>query len=601
MTLFGKGLVVIGLPLIFEVIFVLILSFLLKQAALDATLVEHRYQALKGCQKIAASWMLLESLAEKYFLSGDRRYLDITNAPLTDIKAEFNRMFSENSEPWDTNHLTALRDLLKLQVKDLSTWKAESRYESVARTRQTGTLVLIELRSLSTDAERMLNARTLHQSRLRESTGILIALALSFNFLLAVALAVFFSKSITSRVNILSDNTQRLSRGSPLNAPVKGADEISVLDRAFHGMAAALEKAAGDLAGSEQRMRTIIATMPVGLITIGASGQIEAANPMAQKIFGYSGSELIGAALSKVIPSLSPEILSTTVEKQKGAAQEPDSFDGLRKDGVKFSVDVSTSEFATDNRRLVLAGIQDISLRRRIEQLKQEFLSMVSHDLRTPLTSVELTLNMLRQGVYGHISESGLKSLADSQSNIHRLISLVNDLLDLEKMDSGKLTMDFDYARVSHLIERSVESIRPQAEQKNISIVTPQTRLAIAADEDRLVQVLSNLLANAISYCPPDSVVQIDLQKEDSSIELSVSDSGIAVGEAFSQAVFERFQAGNQTECPRRQGAGVALTICRAIIEAHGGTIGVRASQPQGNTFFFRLPIAQDEDGDGQV
>lgn len=601
-TLYGKGLLLIGLPLALEVLFILILSVLLRQAASDALLVEQRYRDLQRCQNIASGWMLLESIEEKYFFSGDTRYLSILDEPLKDISSEIDRLGTEESDPREAKHLRALRDLLKRQLEYVGSYKQYDRYASVGKAREIGTSVLITLRSLSSEAETILKVRLAHQQRLREAIAVIIAVALSFNLLLALALSVFFSKSITSRIFILSDNTQRLSCGMPLNPGVKGTDEITLLDRAFHDMAEALAKAARDLHDSEERMRTVIASMPVGLITLTGTGSIKAANPRAREIFAYEEPQLVGAHISRLIPSAGRDTFSQAPDAPQPIHFNGGSSEGCTSDGRKFPIDVAISELTTPEGALVLASIQDISQRRRIEQLKQEFVSMVSHDLRTPLSSVSLTLNMLNDGVYGELSAEVLKILRNAGSNVHRLISLINDLLDIEKMESGKLKMEFDYVRLSSVIEKAVDSVRALSEQRQIAVVKPQANKVIVGDSDRLVQVLANFLTNALNYSPSGSAVEIALSEKGQTVELSVTDDGPVVGEAWRQAIFERFQGADDAPCPRRDGTGVTLSVCRAIIEGHHGTIGVRDGCSGSNMFWFAIPCAhEEEDTNGQV
>jgi signal transduction histidine kinase len=233
--------------------------------------------------------------------------------------------------------------------------------------------------------------------------------------------------------------------------------------------------------------------------------------------------------------------------------------------------------------------------REQIERLKQEFVSMISHDLRTPLTSIQMFLSMLTLGMYGEVSHNIIEKSSKADRNAKRLIGLINDLLDLERMEDGQLQLEIDKADAAALVEESVEAVRGFAEKCGVSLTTnTPDGISIQADSRRLVQVLVNLLSNAIKFSPSGAAVCVSTEENDRLIMFKVSDRGRGVPEAMKAAIFDRFKQVETKDATEKNGTGLGLSICKAIVVGHGGSIGV-SNQPNGepgSVFWFDVPSA---------
>lgn len=229
---------------------------------------------------------------------------------------------------------------------------------------------------------------------------------------------------------------------------------------------------------------------------------------------------------------------------------------------------------------------------------KKELVAMVSHDLRTPLTSLRGFLELLTMGALGDVAEGARDRARRAQNSVERLIALINDLLDLEKMESGTIQLTASRLKAETLIERAVESVSQFADEHDVTIVAPVTEASLNADGDRLVQVLVNLLSNAVKFSPPDSTVTVSVEELPGWIEFRVKDEGRGVPAAFQEAIFERFQQVEAADARAKGGTGLGLPICKAIVEQHGGTIGVDSQEGKGSEFWFRLPADTTGDGD---
>lgn len=228
---------------------------------------------------------------------------------------------------------------------------------------------------------------------------------------------------------------------------------------------------------------------------------------------------------------------------------------------------------------------------RRAEKMKQYLLATVSHDLRSPLTSVQGTLTLLAAGAMGPLSEKAQRRVEMAEADVTRLIRLSNDLLEIEKLASGKLEMTFAPTSVEAVLEQSQNSLRTFAEQHHVSVAMEPTELYVQGDKDRLVQVVVNLLSNAIKYSPRLGTVKMSAVCLDgtSEVEVRVEDCGRGIPESYHDLIFERFQQVEESDAKEKGGSGLGLAICKSIVTQHGGKIGVTSEVGKGSTFWFRI------------
>lgn len=238
---------------------------------------------------------------------------------------------------------------------------------------------------------------------------------------------------------------------------------------------------------------------------------------------------------------------------------------------------------------------------RALSELKQQFVAMVSHDLRTPMASIQGILDLLRVGALGEISERAQSRVNQAIVSCNRLMDLINGLLDMEKLESGKMDLCPTNISVALLIEQSILSVETFAANHGVTLATSPCELEIYADEARLVQVLVNLLSNAIKYSPKGETVHVCVVTDDKTLEIRVADRGRGVPDELKAAIFERFRQVEVTDATQKGGTGLGLAICKAIIELHGGSLGIDDNKEggitQGSVFWFKVPISPPDDG----
>lgn len=285
--------------------------------------------------------------------------------------------------------------------------------------------------------------------------------------LVAFALAVFFNRSTVARLQILMQNTSRLTHRQPLLPNVSGSDEIAHLDSVMHDTATALEEAA---------------------------------------------------------------------------------------------------------------------------RRKEELTSMVSHDLRTPLMNIQSVLTMMHSGVYGVLTERATDAAKRAELNAGQLIRLINDLLDIDKLEAGKLPIVLEKIRLAEVFDRTRENVVHFSTDHQVGLDFQPSESTLVADADRLIQVLTNLVSNAVKFSPAHSTVTISAVAIDDFVEVSVLDQGRGIPEDFLPRLFSRFEQVSRDDSMQGRGTGLGLSIAKAIVESHQGTIGVESGLGRGSRFYFRLP-----------
>lgn len=320
----------------------------------------------------------------------------------------------------------------------------------------------------------------------------------------------------------------------------------------------------------------------------------------AEEIFGWTETEVLGKTLYEWQFLFEEDIDKVNQEIQ----QLRDGSGGIChnrnycKDGTVISVEWYNSNLMDESGNLVsiLSLAQDISERHTIDRMKNEFVSVVSHELRTPLTAIRGSLGLLQSGKYDHKPEKLYHVLQIALRNSDRLIRLVNDILDLERLESGKIELVMEPCSVADLSKQAVEAVQAIAAESLITLEVCSTSAVVQVVIDAIVQTLTNLLGNAIKFSPAGSTVRlaVDLKEASAYVLFSVEDQGRGIPADKLEAIFGRFQQVDASDSRQRGGTGLGLAICKNIVQQHGGQIWVESQLGKGSTFFFTLPCLVD-------
>jgi PAS domain S-box-containing protein len=345
-------------------------------------------------------------------------------------------------------------------------------------------------------------------------------------------------------------------------------------------------------------LASIVENSADAIIGVGMDGTVKSWNTGAERIYGYSEDEAAGKQISFIATEKTFNDYDDIL--MKVAAGETVVFEETerrRKDGTVLDVTVAVSPIKDTFGEVVgVASVsRDISERKRIQKMHNEFVSTVSHELRTPLTSLRGSLGLLSGGIMGKLPVEADELVGIAARNAERLALLINDILDLQKIESGKIHMDIRVCNLAEIVERSVQEMSAMADANEIEISTARSDYKIMADPDRMVQVLDNLLSNAIKFSPEGTRVFIDAARENGNVIVSVRDQGDGISDSFKERIFNKFQQADSSVTRNKSGTGLGLAICKAIVEGHGGEICFESKIGEGSTFFFTVSAAKSE------
>ncbi|GGD65150.1 PAS domain S-box protein [Erythrobacter arachoides] len=356
-----------------------------------------------------------------------------------------------------------------------------------------------------------------------------------------------------------------------------------------------------------ERQRAMFDSAVDGMLWLDAEGRVLRMNPSISRMFGYSEAEVVGRhnlMLMRHDYSVADARgwLATVGDAGADGAGRRQEFVGQRADGTTFETEVAISRVSSHNEGELtghhyIASIRDISHRKRAERLKTEFVSTVSHELRTPLTSIGGSLGLVMGGATGPLDDKTRRLIGIAHDNCDRLIRLINDILDIEKIESGKMEFDIRRMQVGPLVRRTIDAMTGFAQKHDVTIAVsfPPWPLCIMGDPDRLEQLLTNLVSNAIKHSPAGGVVEIACNQQGGTARIEVRDRGAGVPLAFRERIFGKFAQADSSDSRAKGGTGLGLSIAREIASRHSGTIGFADREGGGTVFHVDLPLAKDQ------
>ena len=349
------------------------------------------------------------------------------------------------------------------------------------------------------------------------------------------------------------------------------------------------------LRDSQQRLSMHMQRTPLAVIEWNNNLDITEWNDAAQKIFGYSREEVLG---KNGIQLLVPAYLHDRVSNIRDQLQHNDGGlysvnENVTKDGRTILCEWFNTPLVDENGKVIgIASLaQDVTERVRIDQMKRDFVSIVSHELRTPLTAIRGALGLILGGATGKAPEKMNDLIKIADDNTQRLLHIINDILDIDKIESGVLEYHFSNVPVMLLVDKAVTNNSSYAQQYDVKLlITKRLEACINADNNRIMQVLDNLVSNAIKFSPKGGEVELSVTRHESNIRISVRDYGPGIPTDFQDKLFDKFTQADFSNTRGASGAGLGLNIAKAVIEHHKGQIGFRTEQNQGTTFYFDLP-----------
>ncbi len=365
----------------------------------------------------------------------------------------------------------------------------------------------------------------------------------------------------------------------------------------------------------EDRFRELLEAAPDSIMQVDAEGKIILLNRVTEVMFGYSREELLGQPVEILVPAARR---GNHVQHRSGYAHHPSTrpmgaklqLEGMRKDGTCFPVEISLSPSSSTEAFQVTAIIRDVTERNKMQReytlqleernreierangLKSEFLASMSHELRTPLHTIIGFSELLAEELQGPLNDKQKRFVTHIHKDSLHLLELINDILDLSKIESGRLSLRPEAFDFSTVVKESLATVQGLANAKRLAIQTSiNVPSAIVADRLRVKQILVNLLSNAVKFTPDNGRIDVEGHVRNGIVHLSVADSGIGIPEQEHTAIFDKFHQVGATTKGVREGTGLGLAITKHLVEEHGGTIAVESTLGKGSRFTFTIPL----------
>jgi len=373
-------------------------------------------------------------------------------------------------------------------------------------------------------------------------------------------------------------------------------EDYTALNHQLQRQLVELEEARRQVEASGRKLALFAERAPIAVLELEPDGRVQQVNQAAELLFGYSAAELAGQSVKKLVRS---EYHGDFDQQWAQLLQTRAPVAGLkirnpRRDGIDVVCEWNVTPLVNPEGRVlaVIAQGQDITQRLEAERMKKEFTSTLSHELRTPLTSIIGSLQLINSGVLGEIDKDVMELTVIAERNSQRLLDLINDILDIEKIESGNLSLAPEALRLDELVRESLVLNRAFAERFKVRL-EPKGELAAAsvqADHKRLVQVMTNLLSNAAKFSPEGSAVEVEMKDYGQAVRVSVHDRGPGIPENFRHRIFNRFAQADSTATRQKGGTGLGLAISKRLIEMMNGRVGFGSREGGGTTFWFELP-----------
>lgn len=398
-----------------------------------------------------------------------------------------------------------------------------------------------------------------------------VMLLVAANLLALLVFAKKFGSDLVRRTGIILQNVSRFERGESLPPPLPGSDELAQLDEVFHSMAKALQS-------SREKQHAMIAKARDVLFSLDLDGTILSINDACSTVFGSPPEQLIGSSIKSII------------DMDIAASGRYETIT-TRPDGSRIDLTVAAVSIPGGN-KIVCVG-RDVSEQKDAQRLRHRVAQIVADELQIPLNAISKFHSDLASSVFADLNEEGRSNLQIAQLSVERMLRLVNDLLDLDRLETGTLRIEKTNVSIDKLVSRCVQSMAILAQEAEVTLNYTAAECNANVDPERICQVLFNLIGNALKFTPPARSVSVSVENGDHNFKISVADQGRGIPPEALPFIFDRFQQVESADSKEKGGSGLGLAICKALIELHEGTISVQSEVGYGTCFTITLPHAE--------
>lgn len=591
------GLVLVLVPIVIELSFVAVVAYELIQSGRDFQRLSHVKAVLIEMHKMQ------DMCVRTFYILSDKE-----NHSFEERKAHFSELMNKFSRPYTWGQLNLsenpeLRPLIedaeelrKMAITIGNQTPVHRGFSHIGKTSnrmQNEVLIHIamEQERLAKEIIRIETSMVKHEPEDFKNLQLKFIAIVCFGFFLNAAVAVFliqvFIGAMQQRVQAVTQKGEMLALGQPVVGSLAGKDELAEVDQVIADASsilaeirwtesAVLDNAADVICSLDEKMR---------FSTVGAS---------STKLWAMTPDELMHKSIMSLITDDTAD--STRHSLNKIREDGEGKFENVlrTKDGSLRDA-LWTVTWSADKQSYYCV-VNDVTEMRNVDRLKKRFIAMASHDIRSPLTAISMVLQGLNTGKRGDLPDGVKKELARADSNSKRLLSLVNDFLELEKLEANKFSLDLAPVAASEVCDSARETLAGLANAAQVTVMSPKNDTILLGDERRLVQVVINLLSNAIKCSPKDSTVRIFIETTGNTAVIKVSDEGPGIDPDDIGLIFDKFQQTKAKPELNIKGTGLGLAIVKNIVEAHGGDVGVTSELKKGTTFWFTIPRYKDSE-----
>ncbi|MBI2811600.1 MAG: PAS domain-containing sensor histidine kinase [Candidatus Melainabacteria bacterium] len=573
MRLATKGMLLVAVPVLMQVSLIITMSVLLWQAHSLALEEASTKEVISSCNQLVHSTG--DIVKRLYGIEGDASPL--TTEDLVTVKQNIyalkERLGAEKEQLPSFKRLNELADQFIPLLNAVKDHKFESNGSKFRSERVLFTAldeVYDCVNSIITSVNTVHDTAPEQRARAAEAIKYALIAFVVVSVVLSLALAYFASISIGRPLELMAKNADRIGQGVPLEPSIGGRDELASLDDLLHQV----EYSIGEALTSE---RNLIAYAGDLVCSVDEHGIFTSANPYASTLLGCSPERLISSSGLDFVVSDDCDM----VDRLIGSRTESGTTTNLEvrmRTAANCVIDTSWSAIWSERDHSLFCVIHDISERKSLERLKQDFIAMISHDLRTPLMSVHSSLDLVQSGATGELAEQTQSQLGSASRSTEHLIELVNDLLDFEKLEAGRMDFSPESLSLAEVFEETCQHVKALSDKMDVQIQLPERTMSVRCDRRKLVQVLVNLVSNALKHSPSGGSIRLENKPMDGMVEISVHDQGPGVPEEYKQSIFAPFEQ-ISSRATAALGTGLGLAICKLIVEGQGGKIGVRPSE----------------------
>ncbi|HIA53986.1 MAG TPA: PAS domain-containing sensor histidine kinase [Candidatus Melainabacteria bacterium] len=582
-NVFTRGLILVALPILGQLIFIIVISSMMQQAQANLEKQWREENLLRStfslCREFTNTFLYVQ--LPPFFRN--KIGLDVSTSSVLRARKDSERLRElASGDPEKQDYVNRLvestsymldkleRMLVAAQARPMSPWGFGAAPQFGPGLRSYGKVFFDSIEGIvNVEKKKEENNKFYETADTNAKIGLPILSGIS------IALAVFagflFAVSIRRPLKHVSENGRLLAQQSQLLPVLENADQFTRIDELLH-------TAAREIENLRLKEIEVIENAQDMICTLDAAGNILSVNPFVVRMLGYEPEYVISTNLERYT---SDEGKASADENIRSAVESliVRSFELQLRHFNGAIVETRWSCLWSDAERKLFCVVRDVTEEKRVERLKQDFADMISHDLRSPLMAMGNALTLIKSGIKGPVPEAAKPRIDISARNVDKLIVLVNDLLDFQKLKAGKMELALEATSLEAIIRDAAELVAESASEKKVELDLPNGETIIQCDRNKLMQTAVNLISNAIKFSGEGGKVRVHVEKGRDTVSFSVADTGPGILPEFLERIFEPFEQAPSEK--KKEGTGLGLAICKLVVEAHGGKISARNRQDE--------------------